>query len=277
MLTFTLPAGFNEVIRSHQSLIYDLLFKTSAAATQQLAQDPRFIGGQIGMVGVLQTWGRNLAYHPHIHYLVPAGGLAPGGSPWLPARQDFLLPVRALSRIFRGKFHQALRHTVCYARIPAKAWKQEWAVHCEPVGSGLGALKYLAPYIFRVAISNNRILKLEDDWVTFRYKDTDTGAERRCTLGTEDFIHRFLQHVLPKGFVKVRYYGLFSPGLRKRLAALRLQLGSATTPVPDPGDVSSDSDESSPPVAASHVPLCPVCGRPMQPGETIPRGGPSPP
>jgi len=136
----------------------------------------------------------------------------------------FSFQCEPLSRIFRGKFHQALRHTVCYARIPAKAWKQEWVVHCEPVGSGLGALKYLAPYIFRVAISNNRILKLEDDWVTFRYKDTDTGAERRCTLGTEDFIHRFLQHVLPKGFVKVRYYGLFSPGLRKRLAALRLQL-----------------------------------------------------
>ena len=134
LLTFTFPAGFNEVTRSHQSLIYDLLFKTSAAATQQLAQDPRFIGGQIGMVGVLQTWGRNLAYHPHIHYLIPAGGLAMDSQTWLPARQDFLLPVRALSKIFRSKMKAAVCDTDCYKQLPAKVWKQEWVVHCEAGG-----------------------------------------------------------------------------------------------------------------------------------------------
>lgn len=121
-----------------------------------------------------------LAYHPHIHYLVPAGGFADQGKTWLPARHNFLLPVRALSRIFRGKLKEALCHTSCYKHIPAKVWQQEWVVHSEPVGSGLGALKYLAPYIFRVAISNNRILKLENDRVTFRYRDTETGAERLC-------------------------------------------------------------------------------------------------
>lgn len=281
LLTFTLPAGFNEVARSHQSLLYDLLFKTSAAATQQLAQDPRFIGGQIGMVGVLHTWGRNLAYHPHIHYLVPAGGLAMDGKNWLPARHNFLLPVRALSRIFRGKLQQALRHTDCYVRIPAKVWKQEWVVHCEPVGSGLGALKYLAPYIFRVAINNNRILRLEDDRVTFRYRDTATDAERRSTLGAEDFIHRFLQHVLPKGFVKVRYYGLFSPGLRKPLAALRQQLEDATSSPPSlPENMAGNSQSDGPQTElapAAHTPPCPVCGRPMQPGSFIPSSGLSPP
>jgi hypothetical protein len=133
-------------------MFYDLLFRISAAATQQLAADPRFISEQIGMIGVLHTWGRNFVYHPHGHYLVPAGGLAPDGSTWLPARKKFLLPVRALSRLFRGKLHQALRNETCYSQIPDKVWKQDWVVHCEEVGSGLGALKYLAPYIFRVSI-----------------------------------------------------------------------------------------------------------------------------
>jgi len=262
MLTFTLPAGFKDVARSHQSLVYDLLFKTSAAATQQLAEDPRFIGGQIGMVGVLQTWGRNLAYHPHIHYLVPAGGWAKDSQTWLPARQDFLLPVRALSKLFRGKMQVALRKTACYPHVPAKVWKQKWVVHCEAVGSGLGALKYLAPYIFRVALSNNRLLKLEYDRVTFRYRQTGTGAERLCTLSAEDFIHRFLQHVLPKGFVKVRYYGLFSPSGRRSLVVLRQQLQErqaiahkAQTAYPD--DLVSASE--------AELHRCPKCGGGMQP------------
>jgi hypothetical protein len=281
LLTFTLPAGFNEVARSHQSLIYDLIFKASAAATQQLARDLRFIGGQIGMVGVLHTWGRNLAYHPHIHYLVPAGGLASDGKIWIPARHNFLLPVRALSRIFRGKLRQALRATDCYKRIPAKVWEQEWVVHCEPVGSGLGALKYLAPYIFRVAISNNRILKLENDCVTFRYRDTDTRQERRCTLGAEDFIHRFLQHVLPKGFVKVRYYGLFSPGFRKPLATIRQELEDATSRFSSQAENFKDKPPSVTPqtelAPSSHFPRCPVCGHPMQPGPLISSSALSPP
>ncbi len=274
LLTFTVPAGLNEVARSHQSLFYGLLFKSSAAAAQRLAEDRRFIGGQIGMVGVLHTWGRNLAYHPHIHYLVPAGGAATDTGAWVPARHQFLLPVRALSRIFRAKFRDALKGSGCFARIPAKVWSQEWVVHCEPVGSGLNALKYLAPYIFRVAISNNRILKLEDERVTFRYRDTDTGQERYCKLGVEDFIHRFLQHVLPKSFVKVRYYGLFSPGARKKLTALRenLEDGKPSQPgsVENP-DCHNAMQESSKPLR------CPVCGQLMTPGSFISPTGLSPP
>jgi hypothetical protein len=277
LLTFTLPPGFNEVARSHQSLIYDLLFKASAAATQKLAQDPRFIGGQIGMMGVLHTWGRNLAYHPHIHYLVASGGLSRDGKTWLPARHNFLLPVRALSRIFRAKLRQALQATDCYRRIPAEVWEQEWVVHCEDVGSGLGALKYLAPYIFRVAISNNRILKLENDRVTFRYRDTDTGQERRCTLEAEEFIHRFLQHVLPRSFVKVRYYGLFSHAFRKPLAALRLQL-EARLSLPSSLEESLPSHDPHAELPSSaHTLRCPICGCPMLPGPLIPAFGLSPP
>jgi hypothetical protein len=150
-------------------------------------------------------------------------------------------------------------------------------VHCEPVGTGLGALKYLAPYIFRVAISNNRILKLENDRVTFRYRDTETGAERFCTLDAEEFIHRFLQHVLPKGFVKVRYYGLFSPGQRKPLTALRKQLLETTFAQPSLTnnlDGNSQADELA---SSAHLLQCPVCGHPMLPGSLIPATGLSPP
>ena len=258
LLTFTLPASFNQVARSHQRLLYDLLFKTSAAATQQLAQDPRWIGGQVGMVGVLHTWGRNLAYHPHLHYLVPGGGLSTDGQSWLPARHNFLLPVRALSRVFRSKLQQALHRTDCYPQIPATVWQQDWVVHCEEVGSGLSALKYLAPYIFRVALSNNRLLQLENDRVTFRYRATETGTEKRCTLGAEEFIHRFLQHVLPKGFVKVRYYGFFAATRRARLASVRQYLSTLTAPSPSAQPLSQTD-----PTPALPKILCPQCGQPM--------------
>ena len=261
LLTFTVPAGLNEFARSHQSLLYDLLFKTSAAATQQLAQEPRWIGGQIGMVGVLHTWGRNLAYHPHVHYLVPAGAWKEAEQRWVPARHNFLLPVRALSRLFRGKLRQALRESDWYARIPSRVWQQEWVVHCEAVGSGLNALKYLAPYIFRVALSNNRLLKLENDRVTFRYRDTETGAEKWCALLAQEFIHRFLQHVLPHHFVKVRYYGFFAATLRARVAALRQSLVAATDLNARHTASTDPSSGSAPP--PPHTLLCPHCGQPM--------------
>ena len=265
LLTFTVPSAFNEVARSHQSLLYDLLFKTSAAATQQLAHDPRWLGGQIGMVGVLQTWGRNLAYHPHLHYLVPGGCWKETEKRWLPARHNFLLPVRALSRVFRGKLRQALRSTPGYAHIPANVWQQEWVVHSEAVGSGLNALKYLAPYIFRVALSNNRLLKLDNDRVTFRYRATETGAEKRCTLSAEAFIHRFLQHVLPKGFVKVRYYGFFAATSRARLASVRQHLSTLTTPTSSP-----KTQPETNPTQALPKRLCPQCGQPMLFQRTLP-------
>jgi hypothetical protein len=225
MVTFTLPAGLRHLARSNQKLVYNLLFRASAAAAQQLARDPRFVGGQIGMVGVLHTWTRDLSYHPHVHYLVPAGGMSKDGRTWLPARKDFLVPVKPLSILFRAKFRDALKKTDLFALVPNETWQQDWVVHCQPVGNGMAALKYLAPYIFRVAISNNRILKLEDGRVTFRYTASGTGKTRHCTVTGEEFIRRFLQHVLPKGFIKVRYYGLFSSGNRHRLRQARKLLG----------------------------------------------------
>lgn len=229
MLTFTLPAPLRPVARSHQVLLYDLLFRTSASATQQLATDPRFIGGQLGLVGVLHTWGRTLTYHPHIHYLIPAGGLADEDQTWRPARDDFLVPVKALSGIFRARFRDALRSSEFFDSVPTSVWEHDWVVHCQAVGSGETAFKYLAPYIFRVAISNSRLLKVENDHVTFRYRASDSGQSKLCTLTVEEFIHRFLQHVLPKGFVKVRYYGFLSVAHRAQLATLRQQLAPSVT------------------------------------------------
>lgn len=266
LLTFTLPAELRKFARRQQRLVYDVLFRASAAATQQLARDPRFLGGQIGMVGVLHTWTRDLRYHPHVHYLVPAGGLAAEGQTWRPARRNFLLPVKALSRLFRSHFQRALRKTPGYAEIPARVWSQAWVVHAKPVGSGETALKYLAPYIFRVAISNRRLVKLEHDQVTFRFQDAQTRQTKCCTLPVDAFLHRFLQHVLPKGFVKVRYYGFFAPGQRARLAALRQQL-HATTAVPlatAPETDTPDPAPALPPGSSGSLPTeprrCPVCG-----------------
>ncbi len=274
LLTFTLPSGLNEVIRSHQSVMYALLFQASSAATQKLAKDHRFVRGQIGMVGVLHTWGRNLSYHPHLHYLVPGGGLSVDGQSWRSAQKEFFVPVKSLSQIFRAKFRDALRKTELFGLIPSTVWQQDWVVHCKSVGDGRTALKYLAPYIFRVAISNRRILKLENGQVTFQYRATDTGQLRLCTLSAEEFIHRFLQHVLPKGFVKVRYYGIFAPGYRKRLAALRSQL-ELIFPKNVTRDLAATSEPT--PDAPPSTLLCPTCGHPLVLESTIQPTGRYPP
>jgi hypothetical protein len=257
LLTFTLPEGLRELARSHQKLIYGLLFRVSAAAAQQLAQDPRFVAATLGMVDVLHTWTRTLIYHPHIHYVVPGCGLAADGDAWRPAREDFLLPVRALSTLFRAKFRDALGQTELFAQVPTEVWTQDWVVLCQPVGDGSRALKYLAPYIFRVAISNRRILGLDNDEVTFGYTDGQTGQRKTCTVCAEEFIRRFLQHVLPKGFAKVRYYGFYSPNQQEALSQVRQLL---------PGAVSSAQRlQPSPARPSDAIDLqCPICGKPMR-------------
>jgi predicted RNA-binding Zn-ribbon protein involved in translation (DUF1610 family) len=278
MLTVTLPSQLRAFARSHQKLVYAVLFHASAEAAQQLACNPRFVGGTLGLVGVLHTWARDLSYHPHVHYLVPAGGLADDGTTWRPSRKKFLLPVKALSKLFRAKLRDALCKTDGFADIPAEVWEQGWVVHCKPVGDGHTALKYLAPYIFRVALSNRRIVKVENDQVTFRYK-TNAGQTKVCTLPAEKFIHRFLQHVLPKSFVKVRYYGLFSPAYRQHLTALRAQLAAQSTPAPAPTpDADSNSSVTALPSTTSpRLVRCPTCGHVMQLQATLPPLGRSPP
>ena len=253
LVTFTLPAELRPLARSHQKTIYNLLFRASAAALQQLAQDSRFVGGRLGMVGVLHTWTRQLLFHPHVHYIVTGGGLTDKGR-WRSSRQDFLVPVKALSPIFRAKFRDQLKKSELFAAVAPRVWHKDWVVHSEAVGSGQQAFQYLAPYIFRVAISNNRISSLDHGHVTFYYKESATDQLKRCTVTAQEFIRRFLQHVLPNRFIKVRYYGLLSPAHRQLLHQAR-QLLSVTTSKLKPEVVKTSNSLA--------LLSCPHCGGPL--------------
>jgi hypothetical protein len=220
---------------------------------------------------VLQTWTRDMRFHPHVHYLVPAIARASDGTLRRPPNPAFLVAVKPLAVLFRAKLRAALQQTDLYQSIPRETWQQAWVVDCRPVGSGAAALKYLAPYIFRVALANNRIVGVQDDRVTFRYRDGTTKQMRTTTLPAFAFIRRFLQHVLPKGFVKVRYYGLFRLGNRRLLAQVRAQL----VPPESTGLAAAASAPALPaPPAVMH---CPRCGKPMQLVQSIPRQSRAPP
>ena len=257
MVTVTLPAELRNVARLHQKEVYNLLFRTSAAALQELALDPRFVGGQIGMIGVLHTWTRDLLFHPHCHFLVPAGGISPDGHSWLPCRRKFLVRVEPLSDLFRGKFRDGLKKLGLYDQVPASAWHKSWVVNSKPVGNGSQALTYLSRYLLRVAISNERILSLDNDNVTFEYKESNTGKLKTRTLPAEKFIHRFLQHILPKGFVKIRYYGYLGTTKRAVLKQLRILL-LMSNPV-------QQVDDSQNTLISSQAGIpCPKCGQLMR-------------
>ena len=264
LVTFTLPAELRAVARSNQKLIYNLLFRASSQALLKLAQDPRFIGARPGMVGVLHTWTRDLRYHPHVHYIVTGGGLTADGR-WVSSRPDFLVPVKALSLIFRAKFRDQLKHSELFNQVDQQAWKKKWVVHSEPVGSGEAAFKYLTPYIFRVAISNNRLRQLHEGQVTFSYKDSATDQLKHCTVTAAEFIRRFLQHVLPHRFIKVRYYGLLSPAHRPLLQKARQLLPPITSKLrPDPLTTTQPRAVLS----------CPLCHGPLTLLAPIARGRP---
>jgi len=253
LVTFTLPAELRALARRNQKTIYNLLFRASSQALLQLAQDPRFVGARLGLVGVLHTWTRQLLYHPHVHYIVTGGGLSDAGR-WRSARPDFLVPVKALSRIFRAKLRDALKKTTLFAQVEPRLWRKDWVVHSEPVGSGAQAFQYLAPYIFRVALSNNRLRKLELGQVTFSYKESASEQLKHCTITAQEFIRRFLQHVLPPRFIKVRYYGLLSPAQRQLLFKAR-QLLSATTSKLKRADLKT--------TRPLDLLTCPHCGGPL--------------
>jgi hypothetical protein len=272
MVTFTLPHELRALARRHQQVFYNILFRSSSEALQERARDPRFIGGSIGMVGVLHTWTRDLRYHPHVHYIVPGGGLTADGR-WLPSRQDFLVPVKPLSVLFRAKFRDALQKTDLFPLVDEQVWHKDWVVHCEPVGHGEEAFRYLAPYIFRVAISNNRILTLQEGAVTFQYKESATDEVKRCTLPAVEFIRRFLQHVLPARFIKVRYYGLLSPTNRHLLNTARELLGTDTVEA----DSTGHHRDRIEPTDAPAMPRCPTCGSPLILVQTLRPKGRSPP
>ena len=264
LVTFTLPAELRAIARSNQKTIYNLLFRASAQALQQLAQDPRFVGARLGMVGVLHTWTRQLLYHPHVHYIVIGGGLT-DDCHWRAARKDFLVPVKALSPVFRAIFRDQLQKTGLFALLETHVWRKDWVVHSQPVGSGFQAFQYLAPYIFRVALSNHRLCNLHDGQVTFTYKESATDHLKHSTIAAEEFIRRFLQHVLPPRFIKVRYYGLLSPAHRQLLQQASQLLSATSSKL-----ISQDLNITHSLVVLS----CPLCGGPLTLLGPIARGHP---
>jgi hypothetical protein len=268
LVTFTLPRELRALARSNQKTLYNILFRASSQALQKLALDPRLVGARIGMVGVLHTWTRDLRFHPHVHYIVTGGGLTQE-SRWKSSGDQFLVPGKPLGIIFRAKVRDELKKDGLLAGVDKRVWNKEWVVDLEPVGSGEAAFKYLAPYIFRVAISNNRILSLKDGWVTFQYKDSATDQIKTSRVPAEEFIRRFLQHVLPNRFTKVRYYGLLSPGNRLLLDRARQILKSRS----DLRDSKRSPEVSIP----GELTLCPRCGNEMTLTRVLKAQGRGPP
>ena len=213
MVTFTVPQKLRRFIRSHQRVCYSAMFAASSQTIRKLALDQKYIGADMpGFFGVLHTWGRQMSYHPHIHYIVPGGALSKSDSKWHCSRIDFFLPVKAMSKIFKAKFRDFMKKSGLYHKIPSDVWNQDWIVNCQAIGSGEQSIKYLAFYVFKVAISNSRIVKVENRKVFFRYRKNNSNRWRTMALDVMEFIRRFLQHVLPTGFMKVRYYGFLHPG-----------------------------------------------------------------
>jgi hypothetical protein len=247
-VVFTLPHELSALALQNKRLLYDLLYRTSAATMLELARDPKHLGADIGFLGVLHTWGQNLEYHPHVHYIVPAGGLALDGSSWIYSSRRFFLPVKALSRVFRGKFAAGLKQLFeqdklqfhgsqlylaapgCFSGFLRQTFRQDWVVYAKPPFGGADhVLNYLARYTHRVAISNHRLVAFENDHVSFRWRDYAHGGKKKVmTLSADEFLRRFLIHVLPKGLVRIRHFGFFANRRRETaLARCRQLLGEA--------------------------------------------------
>jgi Putative transposase/Transposase zinc-binding domain len=256
LLTFTVPETLRLFIRSQQRIAYQALFQASATALKRLAQDERFIGTALpGCTGVLHTWGRQLQYHPHIHYIGPGGGLAKDRTTWRPSRANFFVPVKALSPIYRALFKEEMRHAGWLEHIDPQVWTIPWNVHSQAKHHGHSAFTYLAPSIFQVAISNHRLVSLQDRTVTFTYQKVGSVRLRTTHLDVLAFIRRFLQHVWPHGFMKVRHFGFLHASCAIPPATIRLMIGQAH-PLDDP------LPPRTPP--PPHVARCPTCGAPMR-------------
>ena len=256
LITFTVPEKVRPVMRSNQRIAYNALFKASSDALRLLAADDRHVGGDLpGFYGILHTWGRTLAYHPHIHYVVTAGAVSKADGRWHPSRSSFYVPNKALSKIYKAKFRDALQKTDLLRDVPDEVWKTPWNVNIQAVGNSEQTLGYLAPYVFKVAISNSRIIKVNHRQVSFRYKKTKSSRWRTMVLHVMEFMRRFLQHVLPTGFMKIRYYGFLHPSssfsLEKVGILIELNMGFEIK-TPEPG------------AEAHPSPLCPSCGGKMK-------------
>jgi len=260
LLTFTLPSQLRALARAHPKKLYGLLMRTAVAAVQKLCRDPRYLGARIGCLAVLHTWTRAMLYHPHVHLLVTAGGLSADGSQWSQAKSPkYLAPEAALSIIFRAKMCAALKKARLLDQVPPPVWKKDWVVHCKPAGSGRKVLDYLGRYVFRIAITNSRLEQIDNGQVTFRYRENHTQKLRRITLPAVEFLARFLQHVLPPGCVKVRYYGIWSNSSRRQLEQARTLLHAPPPDTTNPGVSLPPPPQPSLPAVAPAPPRCPHC------------------
>ena len=272
LLTFTVPEALRLFIRSHQQIALDLLFACSAQAVQDLALNPRLLGAQMGLLGVLHTWSRTLIFHPHIHYLVPGGGLSPDGRQWIAARPNFLLPIKALGlrclTLFKNRLQE--KHPDLFARVPAKVWKRHWNVDSRPAGSGLNALRYLARYVFKTATANKTVQLLPNGMVRWDYQDSQTAKPASIQLEPLEFMRRFLQHVLPRGFARVRTFGWLHPAAKVRLNRVRALLHQQ--PLLTPAEAQTWSPPAEPDLALPEppsaeigtAPRCSRCGQTMR-------------
>jgi putative transposase/transposase-like zinc-binding protein len=287
-VVFTLPAAIADISYQNKAVIYDLLFKAAAETLITIAADPEHLGARIGALSVLHTWGSALTHHPHVHMIVPGGGISLDGNKWVACRPGFFLPVRVLSRLFRRLFleklvaahqagelqffneHAALANPQDFGTFLAPLRNSEWVVYSKrPFGGPKQVLRYLARYTHRVAISNRRLIALDNKGVTFKWKDYRIEGRDRyktMTLATDEFIRRFLIHVLPTGFHRIRHYGLFANGSRADNIAQARKLLAVPTPKIK-ADQTADATE---PEALSHP--CPCCGGRMIIIETFERG-----
>jgi len=247
-VVFTLPHQLNALAEQNPRVLYDLLFTAAARTLLEVAADPKHLGARIGFISILHTWGQNLRHHPHLHCVIPAGGLAPDHSRWIRPRYPFFLPVKILSRVFRGKFLARLKRAYRRQRLHFSGelrqlasekrftaflrslFRKDWVVYAKPAfGGPAQVLRYLGRYTHRVAISNHRLLAFDGEQVTFRWKDYAHGnQQRKMTLSAEEFLRRFLTHVLPRGFVRIRHFGFLANSQRARLLNLCQRLSSMT-------------------------------------------------
>lgn len=249
-VVFTLPQELRRLALAKPRLVYDLLFRTASETLQTFARDPKHLGGELGLTAILHTWSQTLSLHPHLHCVVTGGALAPGGSRWIPTRHPhFLFPVRALAKVFRGKFLAGLRQRFDRGELGADdalpallhtLRRHDWVVYAKPPFAGPeSVLRYLGRYTHRIALSNRRILRVEADQVALRYRDSADGSRTKVlALSVHEFLRRFLLHVLPQGFVRIRHYGLLANRSRRPRIARCRELLAATAPPAAPAEES---------------------------------------
>ena len=272
-IVFTIPDSINPLAYQNPQIIYDILFKAAAETLKELAADKKYLGAEIGFSQVLHTWGQNLMHHPHIHCIIPGGGLSPAGR-WINSRKKFFIPVKVIAKKFKGKFLYYLKKAPLefYGSLEilrkgsdlqlfySSLYQKKWVVYCKAPFKNAGyVVEYLGRYTHRVAISNNRILKLENGSVTFKWRDyRDNNKQKIMTLSAEEFIRRFLIHVLPTGFTKIRHYGFLSPRNKSTKLLLCKKLTFTAIPVSPKGKKSFV--ELILKLTGKDITICPRCG-----------------